>query len=105
MLLTFLVPLLIQIIDAFVHIAANLIEPLRLIASVLLIFSMVLALWRPMPETRINVLRFGLIGYLVLNAIFIYRSGWPGPLLWVFVILTCVTTWLFYRKLASQGAQ
>lgn len=101
----FVFTFLIQLIDAFVHIVSNLIEPLRLVASALLIFAMVLALWRPMPETRINVLRFGLASYLVLNAIFVYRSGWPGPLFWIFIVLSCVATWLFYRKLASQGAK
>lgn len=97
----------IQVFDALIHIFSDQVEPLRLVASFLILFALLMALWKPMKETRLNLLRLGLAGYLILNAVHIYQNGWPGVLFWLLIAATTILTWLFWKKmgesLAGQG--
>jgi hypothetical protein len=94
------ISILLNIFDIVLHIAVNQPEILRITGNIFIILGSGLALLGYRPKL---VLTIGLIGYLILNGVFVVLNG-IGSAGMVFVGLTTVLTFLslFLHKIKSS---
>jgi hypothetical protein len=104
----FYVVIFLQVLDVVIHVAANQIEPLRLLASGVLAAALI--------STRFLTQRnFSLLGpaigiYLACNLIFVLQnglinnvSGEPRVALILLVVASCVSSYFYGQSLLSRG--
>ncbi len=93
--------LALNVIDIIVHILAGRVEALRITGNIVIMVAALLIVFDVVKSYRASVLTGASGIYLVLNAGFVYLLGMPGPLFFVFVVLSVLLTIAAARKIAN----